>query len=96
MIHLSDKTEWLLLTSAIAVATVVFLGYYYRSTSDKVNRLLKIELGNPINVLYQRFMGVIILGFLPLTIIFLSGTKNIINFGIDWPDLASYFYTMIF
>lgn len=52
-------------------------------------------MGKPIWVLYQRIMGVVILGFLPVTIIYLSGTKNIIDFGVDWPDLESYFWTMI-
>jgi membrane protease YdiL (CAAX protease family) len=95
MNHLSDKTEWLLLTSAIAVATVGFLGYYYLSTSGKVKSLLYTEKGKPIYVLYQRLMGVIILGFLPLTIIFLSGTKSISDFGVVQPDSESYFWTMI-
>jgi hypothetical protein len=59
MIHLSDKTEWLLLTSAIAVAIIGFLSYYFLSTSGSIISLLKTEKGKPIYVLYQRITGVV-------------------------------------
>lgn len=95
MNYFSDKTELLLLVSAIAVATVGFLGYYYLSTSGSIIRLLKTEKGKPICVLYQRLLGVVILGFLPLVVIFLSGTKKLSDFGVVWPDSESYFWTMI-
>jgi membrane protease YdiL (CAAX protease family) len=95
MNDISDKTEWLLLTSAIAVATVGFLGYYYLSTSGKVKSLLKTENGKPIYVLYQRLLGVVIFGFLPLAVILISGTKNLSDFGVVRPDSESYFWTMI-
>ncbi|MDP2891369.1 MAG: hypothetical protein Q8P34_20685, partial [Bacteroidota bacterium] len=61
MNDISDKTEWLLLTSAIAVATVGFLSYYYLSVSGSILSLLKTEKGKPIYVLYQRLLGVVIL-----------------------------------
>ena len=95
MNYFSDKTEWLLLTSAIAVATVGFLSHYYLSTSGSIISLLKTEKGKPICVLYQRLLGVVIFGFLPLVVIFLSGTKKLSDFGVVWPDSESYFWTMI-
>ncbi|MDP3914517.1 MAG: CPBP family intramembrane metalloprotease [Bacteroidota bacterium] len=95
MNDISDKTEWLLLTSAIAVATVGFLSYYYLSTSGKVISLLKTETGKPIYVLYQRLSGVVIFGFLPLAVILISGTKKLSDFGVVRPDSESYFWVMI-
>ncbi|MDP3431919.1 MAG: CPBP family intramembrane metalloprotease [Bacteroidota bacterium] len=94
MNYFSDKTE-LLLLSAIAVATVGFLGYYYLSTSGKVISLLKTETGKPIYVLYQRLLGVVIFGFLPLAVILISGTKKLSDFGVVRPDSESYFWVMI-
>ncbi|MDO8930327.1 MAG: CPBP family intramembrane metalloprotease [Bacteroidota bacterium] len=95
MNDISDKTEWLLFTSAIAVATVGFLSYYYLSTSGKVISLLKTETGKPIYVLYQRLLGVVIFGFLPLAVILISGTKKLSDFGVVRPDSEFYFWTMI-
>jgi membrane protease YdiL (CAAX protease family) len=95
MNDISDRTEWLLLTSAIAVATVGFLGYYYLSTSGKVISLLKTETGRPIYVLYQRLLGVVIFGFSPSAVIFVSGAKKLSDFGVVRPDSESYFWTMI-
>lgn len=95
MNYFSDKTEWLLLISAIAVATVGFLSYYYLSTSGSIISLLNTEKGKTICVLYQRLLGVVILGFLPLAVIFLSGTKKLSDFGVVWPDSESYLWTMI-
>lgn len=95
MNHITYNTELFLFTSAIAVSTVGFYFYYYLSDSALVKTLLKTKKGKPLCVLYERLLGFLIFGCLPLSIIFLSGKTNLSDFGIVAPKADSYFWILL-
>lgn len=95
MIHLPDNIELLIFASAIAVASFGFLFYYYFSESNRIKFFLKTENGETRFVVFQRFLGVVIFGCLPLLIIFLSGAKGIADFGVDSPKPETYLWILV-
>jgi membrane protease YdiL (CAAX protease family) len=95
MAQLLANGELLFFSSAVAVASFGFLCYYYLSESSVVKNLLKTRTGETYNILFQRFLGAIIFGIIPLMIILCSGTKNISEFGIIAPVSGTYIWTII-
>jgi membrane protease YdiL (CAAX protease family) len=95
MNYFSYNIDLFLFISAIAVSVLGFLFYYYVPGLYTGNKMQRSEKGNPQCVLHQRLWGFLIFGCLPLSIIFLSGTKNLSQFGLVPPKMESYFWTMV-
>ena len=95
MNHLTYNVDLFQFTSAIAVSTLGFYCYYYLSDSTLVKTVLKTEKGKPLCVLYERLLGFLIFGCLPLAIIFISGKTNLSYFGIVPPKMESYLWILL-
>lgn len=95
MIHLSDTLDLRIFASAAAVASFGFLFYYYFSESNRVKDFLKTENGETRFVVFQRLLGVVIFGCLPLLIILISGVKGIADFGVDYPKPETYLWILV-
>jgi membrane protease YdiL (CAAX protease family) len=81
--------------SAMMVATFGFIFYHYVSESALISKLLKSSKGEPLYVLFQRFLGVFIFGIIPISIILFSGTKDLSAFAVAAPVPETYFWTII-
>jgi membrane protease YdiL (CAAX protease family) len=95
MIQLLANVELYYFTSAILVASFGFIFYYYFAESTLIGKLLKSAKGEPRNVLFQRLLGALIFGIIPLSIILFSGTKTLADFGIIAPVPGTYLWTII-
>jgi membrane protease YdiL (CAAX protease family) len=82
-------------TSAIIVASLGFIFYYYLPDSTFIQKMLKSAKGETRYVMFQRFLGVFIFGIIPLLIVAFSGTKNLTDFGLIAPVPETYFWTII-
>jgi membrane protease YdiL (CAAX protease family) len=82
-------------TSAIIVASLGFIFYYYLPDSTFIHKHLKLAKGETVYVLFQRFLGVFVFGIIPLLIILFSGTTKLTDFGIIAPVPETYSWTII-
>lgn len=81
--------------SAIMIASFGFIFYYYFSDSTLLNKILKSSKGEIGYVLFQRLLGILIFGIVPLLAILFWGTKNMDDFGVIAPVPETYFWTII-
>ncbi|MDO9256386.1 MAG: CPBP family intramembrane metalloprotease [Bacteroidales bacterium] len=88
-------TELFCFTSAILVASLGFIFYYYFPDSTFIQKMLKSAKGESHYVFFQRFLGVFIFGIIPLLVIVFSGTSNLADFGLIAPVPETYFWTII-
>lgn len=95
MNYFTYHTELYLFISAIAISILGFLFYFYISGLYLGKAMQRTEKGKPLSVLHQRLWGFFILGCLPLSIILLSGTKDLSHFGLGRPKMESYFWTIL-
>jgi len=92
---LSAYVELFCFTSAIIVASLGFIFYYYLSDSTCIQKMLKSVKGESRYVLFQRILGVFIFGIIPLLVILFTGTTNLTDFGIIAPKPETYFWIII-
>jgi len=90
-----DNIELFLFISAIAVTIPGFIAYAYFVSPGFTKRRLHLEMGKPLQVYIQRFVGAFIFGCIPVLIILFSGTKSFEAFGIKAPVGATYLWTMV-
>lgn len=81
----SVNNEMGLFISAICIASFGFIFYYLFADSSFVKKFLDSDHGEVRYVLFQRFLGVLIFGMVPLLILVFSGTKSIADFGVTVP-----------
>ncbi len=89
------NAELFYFSSAIIVASLGFIIYYYLPDSSFISKRLKLAKGETGYVLSQRFLGVLIFGIVPFFIVLFSGTANLKDFGIIAPVPETYFWTLI-
>lgn len=89
-----DNIELFLFISALAVTTFGFIAYLYIVSPRFTLRILKLEMGKPLQVYVQRLVGAFIYGILPVIIILISGKESFGEFGIKAPTGATYLYTL--
>ncbi len=80
--------------SAITIATFGFLTYFFLSGSPVIKRMLKTAGGESLDVLFQRFLGFLIFGIIPLIIISFPGSKSMADFGVIAPVPGTYYWTI--
>lgn len=95
MTILPANDELYYFTSAITVASLGFIFYYYLPESTFVQKVLKSAKGETRYVLFQRLLGAFIFGIIPFIIIFFSGMKRMADFGILIPVQETYFWVTI-
>jgi membrane protease YdiL (CAAX protease family) len=81
--------------SAISVASFGVICYYYIADSTFVKKFLNSNLGEVRFILFQRFLGVLIFGMIPLLILTLTGTQSIVDFGVTAPVKETGTWTVI-
>lgn len=81
-------------TTAILVASLGFIFYLYFSESANIVKRLKSSKGEPGYIFFQRFLGVLIFGIVPVSVILFKGTKNLGDFGIITPAPETYIWTI--
>lgn len=81
----SADNEMGLFVSAVSVASFGFIFYYVFAESSFVKKFLNSGHGEVRYVLFQRLLGVLIFGIIPLLILVFSGTKSIADFGVTAP-----------
>jgi membrane protease YdiL (CAAX protease family) len=81
--------------SAISVASFGVIFYYYIIESKFIKKFLNSDHGEVRYILFQRFMGVLIFGIVPLVILLFSGTRNIADFGVIAPVKETAIWTAI-
>ena len=89
-----DNIELFLFISALAVTTFGFIAYLYIVSPRFTLRILKLEMGKPLQAYVQRLVGAFIYGILPVIIILISGKESFGEFGIKAPTGATYLYTL--
>ncbi len=82
-------------TSAIIVASLGFMFYYYLPDSTFIQKILKSVKGESRYVIFQRFLGVFLFGIISLLVIVFPGTSKLADFGIITPVEETYFWTII-
>lgn len=93
MNSLHTNAEIYYFTTAILVASFGFIFYLYFSESANNVKRLKSSKGEPGYILFQRFLGVLIFGIVPVCVILFKGTKNLDDFGIITPVPETYIWT---
>ncbi len=77
--------ELCLFISAISVASFGVIFYYYFVESAFVKKILNSVPGEVRYILFQRFLGFLIFGIVPLLILIFSGTKSVADYGVTMP-----------
>jgi membrane protease YdiL (CAAX protease family) len=95
MNSLPTHDELFCFTSAILIASLGFIFYYYLPDSTFIRNRLKLVKGETLYVLFQRFLGVFVFGIIPLLVVLLPGTRNLEDFGIIAPVPETYYWTFI-
>jgi membrane protease YdiL (CAAX protease family) len=90
-----DISESGLFVPAVLVATIGYFGYFYFSQSELFKKMIRVSLGETRLVLFQRLLGVLILGIVPLGIIEISETKSLAQFGVVSPVFESWLWISI-
>lgn len=92
---LSVNNEMFLFVSAISVASFGVIFCYYFSDSNFIKKLLNSGRGEVRYVLFQRFLGVLVYGIIPLFIIKFLSTRSFADFGFAAPVKETAFWIAI-
>ncbi|HLN53292.1 MAG TPA: CPBP family intramembrane glutamic endopeptidase [Lentimicrobium sp.] len=80
--------------SALAVATLGFLLFYFFTFTSFVTGKLQWQLGEPGHVVYQRLTGLLIFGVLPVILILFSNSL-FQEFGLKTPTLSTGLWALL-
>ena len=95
MNSLSNHSELFNFTVAITVSSFGFLFYYFLSERGIIEKWLKSQKGEALDVLFRRLLGVLIYGCLPFIILLLSRTNDFASFGFNAPKPETYLWTIL-
>ena len=91
----SVDNEMFYFVSAISVTSFGVIFCHYFAESSFVKKLLNSGHGEAKYILFQRFLGVLVYGVIPVLIIMFSGTKSFDDFGVAAPVMETVFWTVI-